>query len=112
MITSGDSPTKNLVYTQLRGASPYDCDIEAEIFYYDSVLQLDWVKENAVNSVLSWIETFDTDVGTWHIDTSDRATYGIQTDWTMKTTLYLPDSLQAPGLDDSLLGTRAITDST
>jgi len=93
VIASGDSPTKNIAYTQLYGASPYDCDIEAEIFYYDGVTHYDWVKENSVNSMLAWIEAFDTDVGTWHIDTSDRATYGIQTDWNMKTRLYLPDSL-------------------
>ena len=93
MITSGDSPTKNLVYTQLYGPSPYDCDIEAEIFYFDGYPNLDWIEDTAVSAGLAWIEAFDTDLGIWNIDTSDRATYGIQTDWTMKTTLYLPDSL-------------------
>ena len=46
-----------------------------------------------MDNVLEWIEAFDTDVGQFHVDTSDRATYGIQTDWSMRVTLYLPDSI-------------------
>jgi hypothetical protein len=41
------------------------------------VLNYDWVKENTVDSVLAWIEAFDTDKGQFHVDTSDRTTYGI-----------------------------------
>ena len=76
-ITSGDSPQKAIGYTQLYGTSPYNCDIEADIEWYDGALSHEWVKENTVDNALGWIEAFDTDVGQFHVDTSDRATYGI-----------------------------------
>ena len=77
VITSGDSPQKAIGYTQLYGASPYDCDIEADIEWYDSTLNYAWVKENTVDNELAWIEAFDTDIGQFHVDTADRAAYGI-----------------------------------
>ena len=52
----------------------------------------DWVADNGL-STLTWINAFDTDIGTFAVDTSDRATYGIETHWSIKVTLYLPDSI-------------------
>lgn len=35
----------------------------------------------------------NSDTGAFHIDTSDRATWGIETNWKLKARLYLPDSI-------------------
>ena len=94
-IASGALPSTGdfrMAYTQLYGGTPYDCDIEATLEYLDSDLVYDWVDDTAL-STLAWISSFDTDIGAFVVDTSDRATYGIETQWSLKITLSLPDSI-------------------
>ena len=98
-----DTPaTKAIAYTQLYGAAPYSCNIDATLEYLDKDLVYDWVADNSRSS-LTWMASFDTDIGAFTVDTSDRATYGIETHWSIKITLNLPDSI----MDDDLI---SITD--
>lgn len=41
-IESGDSPTYAIGYTQLYGPSPYNCDLEHNMYLWDDVVLLDW----------------------------------------------------------------------
>ena len=44
---------------------------------------------------LAWVSGFDSNHGTFSVDTSDRSKYGIESEWNMRVTLNLPDSLMS-----------------
>ena len=44
---------------------------------------------------LAWISGFDSNHGTFSVVTSDRSKYGIESEWNMRVTLNLPDSLMS-----------------
>ena len=79
-------------YTQLYAFtdSDYQCQIDATIEYWDSETYLSWVYDS---TELAWVNGFDSNHGTFSVVTTDRSKYGIETEWNMRVTLNLPDSL-------------------
>ena len=94
MITGAASPTYAIGYTQAFAASPFDCDLEHNIYYWDETVSGDWKgPDDPSLTNLGFISSMDADNGAFVITTADRATYGIETTWKLKARLYLPDSI-------------------
>ena len=68
----------------------YICNTVATVSYWDGDVFLRW-DDDRTND-FPWMNTFDTSTSEFTVQTNDRSSWGIESEWHMKVTITLPRS--------------------